>query len=609
MLNIFRGGCFVCFVPLCRCQSGIGRCHVFELKVLVERNLIYDADMNKASEAPRKIGGLHRDKYYRELLRKNLLRLALTYLAPLVLLTIYFHFQYRANSHASLLTHLKSIAEYQANTLDLFLRERTVNLANLIDDPRLELPPSNPAMQTYLEKLKKNSDTFVDLGFFNSAGIQSAYAGPLPYLERRDYSEEPWFVALRKKEDNFIITDIYLGFRQKPHFTIAVSRMIGGEYVVLRATLDPEAFYEYITSREGSKDVTISIVNREGYYQLVTPHKGSPLQSSSIIPPDAPRLGAEKVRLGHLHGGNFSVAEYAYAWLRSANWAVIVQWAEGNGSPPILPQQMGFLAFAVAVFLVVLSIIIIRSKRLVELQIEQETTKAQFEHAAKLASVGELSAGVAHEINNPLAVISEEVGLIKDLMNPDFDTKTKFEDLVPHLNDIEEAVFRCRDITRKLLSFVRKTDINLMPHNVNALIDEIVEAFWEHESAVSNIEIIKNYQPNLPQIVTDANQIGQVFLNILTNAVDAITPPGQITIVTYLDDNSIHVAISDTGKGITHEEMEKIFLPFFTTKEVGKGTGLGLSVSYNIVKSLGGKILVESIPKKGSTFTVVLPLI
>lgn len=558
--------------------------------------------MQTMEKSPLTAGEILRNRYSRELLWKNLLRLALTYLAPLFLLIIYFNFQYRANYQQSRLLHLKSIAEYQANTLDLFLRERVVNLTNLIDDPRLQIPPTSEQMQSTLQKLKRNSDTFVDVGFFDPIGVQVAYSGPIPDLERRDYSGESWFITLKKSEEHFIITDIYLGFRQKPHFTIAVSRIISDEYVVLRATLDPGEFYEYIAAQEGSKEVNISIVNREGNYQVVTPHLGSLLEASSIIPPRDPRIGVEKVKLDDTEAG------YAYSWLRMANWAVIVQWAQQEVGVPFLSGQFSITAFSLAIFLIVLSIILIRSKKIVQLRIEQETTKAQFEHAAKLASVGELSAGVAHEINNPLAIISEEVGLIKDLMNPELSGKTTFGELIPHLDNIHEAVFRCRDITRKLLSFVRKADIKVMPHNINKLIDEIVDAFWIHELEVCNIDITKNYQEDMPEILTDANQLKQVFLNILTNAVDAITPPGQITISTTSSTEAISISIADTGKGITQEQMGKIFLPFFTTKEVGKGTGLGLSVSYSIIKSMGGKILVESIPGKGSVFTVVLPL-
>ncbi len=544
-----------------------------------------------------------RDSYYRELIKRNFLRLALTYLAPLIILIVYFHFQYREFHEHSRHTHLQAIAEYQANTLDLFLRERIVNLRNLIDDPQFQAPPSKPAMQHYLERLQKSSDTFVDVGFFDSTGIQRGYAGHLDYLEDQDYSEESWFIDLKDDKSDFIITDIYLGFRQKPHFTIGINRIIEGQYIVLRATLDPEKFYEYIISHEKTKEVKISIVNQEGYYQIVTAHEGTPSGDSSIIPPRNQKIGIDKVVLGN------NKIEYAYAWLLTADWAVIVEWVEQGIPLPVFGTQFGLTAFSFAIILLLLAIIIIRTKKIVEFQIERETTKAQFEHAAKLASVGELSAGVAHEINNPLAVISTEVGLIKDMMDPELGGSYELDDIVPHLISIDEEVFRCRDITRKLMSFVRKTEIKLMPHSVNVLIDEITDAFWKQEIAVSNIEIEKNYQDNIPEIVTDANQMKQIFLNILTNAFDAITPPGKVTITTSSDhEGHISIAFSDTGKGITPQEMDQIFMPFFTTKEVGKGTGLGLSVSYSIVRSLGGKITVESILGKGSVFTVVLPV-
>jgi two-component system NtrC family sensor kinase len=374
---------------------------------------------------------------------------------------------------------------------------------------------------------------------------------------------KPWFINLRNGADDFIITDIYLGFRQKPHFTIGVKRAFNGQYVVLRATLDPEKFHDYIVSQEGSSEVNISIVNQEGYYQVVTPHEGTLLENSSITPAFDKKTGIESVKIGG------SEVEFAYSWLRTAKWAVIVEWADQAAPLPIFGSQVGLTAFSAAILLLLLAVIIIRTRKVVELKIESDVTKAQFEHAAKLASVGELSAGVAHEINNPLAVISTEVGLIKDMMDPAFEENASMEDILPHLDSIDEEVFRCRDITRKLMSFVRKTDIKLMPYNMHMLIDEIVDAFWKQEMAVSNIEIIKNYQDDIPDIVTDANQIKQVFLNILNNAFDAITPPGRITITTSTDaEGHLSIAFSDTGKGITQEEMDKIFIPFFTTKEV-----------------------------------------
>jgi two-component system NtrC family sensor kinase len=127
---------------------------------------------------------------------------------------------------------------------------------------------------------------------------------------------------------------------------------------------------------------------------------------------------------------------------------------------------------------------------------------------------------------------------------------------------------------------------------------------------VSNIEIVRKYGAGIPQMKTDGNQLQQVILNIINNGIDALEGnSGRISIATTRDRGDIRIALSDTGKGIRPEDMENIFVPFYTTKEVGKGTGLGLSVSYGIVKSLGGTIEVESVPGKGSTFSIVLPVI
>ena len=541
--------------------------------------------------------------HYREIKRKNIIRLLLTYLTPLLLLTIYFYIQYDVIESEGRRLHLKAIAENQANILDLFLSERLVNLSNLIDDPKFVFPPGSGKMPEYLEHLKKNSGTFVDIGYFDSSGVQVAYAGPYPSLEKRNYSSEPWYVRLSDRKENFVITDIYLGFRQRPHFTIAVSRIIGGQYVVLRATLDPGKMYDYLTSHEDAGEVLTSIVNKEGYYQLVTEHIGTPLETSSFVPPVSPRLGAENYRID---GTAFT---YAYSWLLNADWALIVQWSTGESLGFLSGGRIKILGISAVIIILIFLIIISRARKLVKFQIESDRTRAQLEHASKLASVGELASGIAHEINNPLAVISEEAGLMKDLMNPEFGQVTDPRELTGHLDSIQESVFRCRDITRKLLGFVRKTDIDLKPHDIHKLIDGVMDGLLSKEMAVENIEIVRRYDRSTPSLVTDGNQLQQVLLNIFNNAADAIGGrSGKITIATSVENNFIRVAISDSGEGMGPDKLNKIFMPFFSTKEVGKGTGLGLSVSYGIIKSLGGKIEVTSRLGEGSTFTIVLPL-
>jgi two-component system NtrC family sensor kinase len=540
--------------------------------------------------------------HYRELRRKHTLRLSVTYLLPLILLTLYFFLQHGAIVSESERLHLRALAESQARTLDLFLSERRVNLVNLGSDPRLSSPPDSRLLQVYLEDLKRMSGTFVDLGYLDPSGVQVAYVGPFPSLENRSYGTEPWYLELLRSDDDFVITDIYLGFRQRLHFTVAVKRAAGGETLVLRSTLDPAKIYEYISSLEGSREVFTSIVNKEGLYQVVTEHLGTPLEFSSFVPPEDPPLGAESIRIGG------SSIEYAYSWLRMARWALIVQWSDRDRHGLLAGQRRAALGIAAAVVLPVFMVIVYRARKLVQLQQETDQTRAQLEHAAKLASVGELAAGIAHEINNPLAIITEETGLTKDLLNPEFEDDATTEEVIEHLDEISSAAFRCRDITAKLLGFVRKTDLNLELHDVHEVIDSVVVDLLGREMAVSGIEVKKQYGRDVPGLLTDRNQLRQVLLNLLNNAIDAIGEgPGTIAIETSFDGRAIRVSVGDSGKGIPADQLDKIFMPFFTTKEVGKGTGLGLSVSYGIVKSLGGHMEVKSTVGSGSTFTIVLP--
>jgi two-component system, NtrC family, sensor kinase len=543
------------------------------------------------------------EKHYKDLKRKHIVRLSLMYLLPLIILIFYFQFQYSNLLSDSRAMHLQSIAENQANLLDLFLKERVVNLINLIDSPNFKIPPDDATLEGYLESLKTDSKAFTDIDFFNSYGIEIAYAGPLKRKGYNDYSKEIWFINLKKAEQRYIITDVYLGFRKEPHFTIAVKRNLGDSIVVLRATLGPAYMYRYMTSIEGLSDVYVSLVNVKGDYQLVSQRLGSVLDKSPILPPRSEKIGTGEVKV------NRKNVDYAFSWLNEVNWVVVVRNSLVDESGVFFGVDINILIFSIIIVAILVLIIFARAKKMALLEREKEIVRSQLEHASKLASVGELAAGIAHEINNPLAIITSEIGLIKDKMNPEFGYSGKScEGIDDHLENMREAAYRCRDITRKLLSFVRVDDVLMKEYSINDILDDLIDGFFEREFAVSNIVIIKDYDPDLPRIITDSNQLRQVILNLVNNASDAITPPGKITITTRHDDDFIKIEVSDTGKGIKEEEISKLFLPFYTTKETGKGTGLGLSVSYSIIKNFGGNIEVESIPGKGSTFTVILPI-
>jgi two-component system NtrC family sensor kinase len=233
--------------------------------------------------------------------------------------------------------------------------------------------------------------------------------------------------------------------------------------------------------------------------------------------------------------------------------------------------------------------------------------QAQLIETEKFAVIGKFAAGVAHEINNPLAIINEKAGLMKDIieLSEDFPNKDKFLGL---LDAVFNSVNRCRVITHRLLGFARRTDIIPEAIDINNLIKEVLK-FLEKEILFKGIRLESNLRRDLPELETDRIQLQQVFLNIIKNAIDAVEEGGFIRISTDIkDDNIVRVSIKDNGHGIPKEILKHIFEPFFTTKEKGKGTGLGLSITYGIIKRLGGNIFVESEVNKGTTFTVEIPI-
>ncbi len=542
-----------------------------------------------------------KEKHYRDLYRKHVFRLIFTYLMPLILIVLFFEIQYNRLLSETRNLHMLSFAESKASLLDLFLRERISNLINLIDDPNLEIPPSPNTMSNYLEKLERDSEAFIDIGFFDNAGVQVGYAGPLPLLKEKDYSREQWYVNLLKSAKRYHISDIYQGFRKEPHFTIAVRKILNDQTVVMRATLDPKKIYEYMTASEGVRDVHVSIVDTNGLYQLVPPDIGKVLDSSRIKPEKGQNSG---MGMHNFSGDNI---HYAFSRLDAVDWSVIVQSKSESRAASFWDFQFYLILISSLIIAVMLYIIFTRARKFVEIEKEKDIARSQLAQAAKLASVGELASGIAHEINNPLAIIGSEAGLMKDLIEPEFREQMQFEDLLPMINNIEEATYRCRDITRKLLSFVRDQEIKLKEHDLNEIVNDLIEGFFAKEFEVLNIKIDMKLDENLPEIYTDGNQLRQVLVNIIKNAMDAIQGPGKITIETYGSNGRAAVAITDSGIGIEEENIEKIFMPFYTTKDVGKGTGLGLSVSYGIIQNLGGDIEVESILGKGTTFTIYLP--
>lgn len=236
--------------------------------------------------------------------------------------------------------------------------------------------------------------------------------------------------------------------------------------------------------------------------------------------------------------------------------------------------------------------------------------QAKFYQAERMATVGLLAAGVAHEINNPLTAISGFAeGLRRRLPRlAQVVEEPLFEDVKEYVETILKECRRCQDIVRTLLTFSRGACTDFAPMNLNGIVEETVKLVGHHLKQGSRNPIVLEMDETLPQLSGDASQIKQVILNLLMNALDAVQEEGTITLRTFAEgDNLVVLEVEDTGCGIPAEHLDKLFEPFFTTKPVGKGIGIGLSTCYNIVRKHGGEILVRSTPGVGSVFQVRLP--
>jgi len=248
------------------------------------------------------------------------------------------------------------------------------------------------------------------------------------------------------------------------------------------------------------------------------------------------------------------------------------------------------------------SLIIYLIFRRLEMKSEElRKTQEQLVQAGKLASTGQLAAGVAHELNNPLTTVSGYAQLLLKRLNKKDPNFKKIEAMA------EEAQ-RCKVIIENLLDFSRQAGRrNYQTLNINTPLKNTL-SLVEEQMRLQNVRIIRNLSSHLPRIKAHPRQLEQVFMNIVSNALDSMPNGGELRTVTRKIDNGVEVAFIDNGCGIKSEDLDKVFNPFFTTKRPGRGVGLGLSVSYGIIREHGGEIGVESEEEKGSTFTIRLPI-
>jgi two-component system NtrC family sensor kinase len=542
---------------------------------------------------------------FRRIWKLTVLLTAGVALSPVISMAIFDYNVTHDAMESEIVLRTSRLVSNSRRTVSFFLTERKAAADFIVHYQSFQKLNDPAALTELLEALQKAFAGFTDLGVIDASGRQRAYVGPFK-LVGKDYSGQEWFEEVLAR--GVYISDVFLGYRQVPHLVIAVKHALpGGSFYVLRATVDTKRFNDLLSGLEVSGEGDAFIVNHQGTIQTPTRWHGKVLEKMPLPVPDY----SPETRVLQYKGMGGEPLVVGYAYIADTPFILMIVKHQDELMKPWYKTRKELFAFLAAsitvVLLVILGVATYLVNKLHDTDEKRVATLHHMEYSDKMASIGRLAAGVAHEINNPLAIINEKAGLIHDM----FVLKKQYagdQKLIGLVESVLSSVERCGAVTRRLLSFARHMDVEIQPIKFKELIEEVL-GFLGKEAEYRGIKVNVDVWDQIPTIESDRGKLQQILLNLVNNAFAAMADGGHLDIKVYRRSaESIWVKVTDNGCGIREADLKRIFEPFFSTKKTKGGTGLGLSITYGLVRELGGDINVESEVGKGTTFTVTLPL-
>jgi two-component system NtrC family sensor kinase len=549
--------------------------------------------------------------YYRSITRNIIMIILVVSLTPMFLVSGIILYQFQNSYREKIFDHLGELVEKHKQNIDGFLTEKLNDIRFLARTFSFEELSDESFLEDRLNTLQREfGPVFVDLGVVNERGIQVAYTGPFR-LGRALYSDAEWFKKALQRE--YFISDVFLGLRGLPHFIVAVRENWKGERWILRSTIDFVAFNTLVENIRIGRTGFAYIVNREGEFQTKPLMDAGKCLSGFQDFLAAGKAADQKTAIIRKCDETGRESLFVADSLKSGDWLLVYQQDAADAfadlkraiRTTILINVLGGLAILTMAFFLSKRVV----RRIAKTDQEKQIVDEQIVETGKLASIGELAAGIAHEINNPVAIMVEEAGWIGDLLEEEeFKESGNLDEFKRALAQINTQGKRCKEITSKLLTFARKTDSRITEVQVNELLEEMA-SLSSQRAKYSNVSITTDFEEGISPIRVSLSELQQVFLNLINNSLDAMEKQGGVLrIKTMRHEDEIIVEVTDNGPGIPKANLSRIFDPFFTTKPVGKGTGLGLSICYGIIQKMGGEIEVQSVVDVETTFRVRIPL-
>jgi signal transduction histidine kinase len=540
--------------------------------------------------------------------RKWLILVAFTMavsLTPLLVMTL---MDYRLSRKAFETEAAMNVSRMVSNTwrgIAFLLSERRAALAFVARDNTLADLLKPGRLEAVLANLQHGMAGFVDLSVVAPDGTLRAWAGPPDPPHRRSAPEDGFRHPVGKAHH---IGDVTTRQGQADHLMVSIRQDLdSGGFFLLRATLDAALLEGPLSQLALNAGDDAFLVNTRGILQTRSRQYGSRYDRVPLPIPE-PLDGTQVIQTEDPAGraiilGVAPVADSPFVLM-------MVRQASGIMDLWFKPR-LRLIGFLILSIVLILASIVTMATYLVNRIHAADRRRAhalhQMANANKLASLGRLAAGVAHEINNPLAIINQKAGLIQDL----FTIKARYAadpKILGLVEDVLVSVRRCGAITRRLLDFARHMDSEIEAVDIEAVVHQIL-AFMEKDAQRRCIAITVTVTGDIPVIEGDRGKLQQVFLNLINNALAAMADGGRLEVsVSRLGPHRVQVTVSDTGHGIPEADLKQVFEPFFSTRQGPAATGLGLSITYGMVTEMGGEIEVESQVDRGTRVTVTLPL-